>query len=81
MTVFDLHFVVKISLNLLLTLLIASVKCKQGVNRLLYCKVFYKVVLYLYISIHLELVLIILEFNVYLSLTALECVWCLNCAK
>lgn len=82
MTVFDLHStVVKISLNPLLTLLIASVKCKQGFNRLLHCKVFFKVVLYLFISIHLEFVFIILEFNVYLSLIRLECVWCLNCSR
>lgn len=82
MTVFDLHStVVKISFNPLLTLLIVSVKCKQGFNRLLYCKVFFKVVSYLFISIHVEFVFIILEFNVYLSLIRLECVWCLNCSR
>lgn len=82
MTVFDLHsIVVKISLDPLLTLLIASVKCKWVYNRLLYCKVFFKVVLYLFLSIHLEFVFIILEFNVYFSLIRLECVWCLNCSR
>lgn len=68
MAVFDLHCVVKSSLSPLLTLLIASVKCQRGFNRLLYCKVFFKAVQYSHISIHLEFVFIILELNVYLSL-------------
>lgn len=67
MTVFDLHsIVVKISLDPLLTLLIASVKCKW-VYMVIILQVFFKVVLYLFLSIHLEFVFIILEFNVYFS--------------
>lgn len=79
MRVFDLYSVLKISLIPLLTLLIASVKCKQGFNRLFYCKVFFKVVCTCASQFILNL-FIILEFNVYLSLIRLECVWCLNCS-
>lgn len=81
-TIFDLYSdVVGNPFNSLLTLLIASVKCKQGFNRLLSGKVFFKVALYLFISLHLELVFVILEFSVYLCLIRLECVWCLNSSR
>lgn len=64
-TIFDLYSdVVGNPFNSLLTLLIASVKCKQEFNRLLSCKVFFKVALCLFNSIHLEFVFVILEFSV-----------------